>query len=140
MSLANLPPELHTEILFRVVLVNSYHYPIPEIIRTNITSIVLASRPMLESWRAARHVILHRVARRRLAATESYRRGLRRIMVLAKLKACVWLAAYPEATSERRSESMAKKLDDALLAESVTHYFWRIHDRRADYWRVYLLW
>jgi hypothetical protein len=139
MSLARLPPELHTEVLFQI-LVKSENYGIAQIIKTEITPYILASREALQCWRANRHVILHRVATIQLAATEAYRKGLRRAYVLGRLRACVWQAMYGKVKSApERWDSVLKKLEKALLPYFIAEIYLEEHEHYADYWRGYLL-
>jgi hypothetical protein len=135
MSLARLPAELHTEILFQIVFVNSENYDIAQVIETDITSYIVASRAALQCWRASRHLILHRVATIRLAATASYQRSLHRAKVLAKLRVCVWGAACIVLENER----MFERLQYALTAGYEVRRVWATQEYCADYWRKYLL-
>jgi hypothetical protein len=138
MSLERLPQELQTEILFQIVLANADedHENLKQVFETNIMPYVRASRVALHCWRASWHVILHRVATIRLAATESYRRSLHRAHLLAKLRVCVWLAAIITLYSESKDE----RLMSAFAASNDALYLLRLHEGRADRWRKYLLW
>jgi hypothetical protein len=135
----NLPPEIQIEILFRLVLANSRVYDL--FLTFDITPYLLASRSALQCWRANRHVILHRVATIELAATETYRRRLRRTWVLARMRAVVWLVAY-DGSLEREYESrlfLLEKFMAANEARCMVQSAWEYEKKRADHWRTFLL-
>jgi hypothetical protein len=138
MSLESLPSELQTEILFQIVLTNADndHENLAQVFEINIMPYVLASPTALRCWYASGDVILHRVATIRLAATESYRRSLRRAFFRAKLRVRVWHAAV----ITLNSGSMVERLRSAVSAGYDAFNLLQIHERRADYWREYLLW
>jgi hypothetical protein len=105
------------------------------LIKTDSTLYVLASREALQYWSASRRLILHRVATIHFAATEAYRKGLRRRSVLARLRLCVWKAACLAC----ESESMSEKLDYVCNASHEALGVLLKQERCADYWRTYLL-
>jgi hypothetical protein len=136
----NLPPEIQTEILFRLVLADSRVHDLFLIF--DITPYLLASRSALQCWRANRHVILHRVATIELAATETYRRRVRRTWVLARMRALVWLVAYDDSLEREYDQSrlfLHEKFMDANEARWMAQAAWEYEKKRADYWRTFLL-
>jgi hypothetical protein len=94
MSLTSLPQEIEIAILFEVVLANSRMCITPQVIISDITPYILASRPALHCWSANRRVILHCVATVYLASREVQRR--RMLVWMA-----AWMAAHEEAGAER---------------------------------------
>jgi hypothetical protein len=92
----------------------------------------------LDSWRASRRFILHRVATIKLPETESSSRGWRRAMVLARLRMLVWTATCEELELHESRVFVER----AFKAERDYHWCWSIWkamETRADYWRQYLL-
>jgi hypothetical protein len=142
MSLTSLPQEIQIAILFKVVLANSRMYITPQVIISDITPYILASRPALHCWSANRRVILHRVAKVYLASREVQRRRSRRNFVLARLRMLVWraawMAAYEEADAERSLFEFMNNSMDIQPAYLEALSTWLCEKRFADYWSIFL--
>jgi hypothetical protein len=146
MSLASLPNELQNQILFQIVLSNSdlddNDIAVPQApeLTFNMLPYLLASSLAFQCWQANGHVILHRVATIKLAATATYRRRLRRAYVLARLRVLVWLAALKEAENQSLLSvpARAHKLLVASCVGSNARVVWRRAERHANYWRRFL--
>jgi hypothetical protein len=139
MSFARLSPELLTEILFQVVLVNSADRPLEQVIKFDIAPFVVTDRAVLQCWIANGHIILHRVAARNLAPTAAYRKMLRRTWVLCRLKEAVWTAVYLAAVGDR----VVSRKANMIAAIDATWEVWtelQYETERAEDWsRVLLL-
>jgi hypothetical protein len=141
MSLASLPPEIQDEILFHIVLTNSRIYQMREVINDDIMPYIQASHLALQCWRSSWHLILHRVAAIRLAATEAYRRLLRREWVLAKLRMLLWRALFFETYLPESENNMTvyEIMSIAVSAYWPARIFWEHEEYHADHWRQFLL-
>jgi hypothetical protein len=131
MSLLTLPNEVQDEILFNLVLGYTGDYNITFMIRTEVLPYILSNRSALDCWRASRCLILRRVAKIRLPASDDSRRSLRRQTVLASLRKFVWLAAYEEYDDERYSNLF----EDAHSAFATAWTAWNSAVITANFWR-----
>jgi hypothetical protein len=91
----------------------------------------------LHCWRANGHVILHRVAKIQLAATEEHRRKLRRTWVLTRLRKLVWQAAWMEVDYD--NDVILERFVKWTLACFRVGRLWREAERIANHWRLFLL-
>jgi hypothetical protein len=131
MSLHTLPAELQTEILFQIVFAHTQLYHFDHVVNLAVVPYIMANRRALERWRADRRVILHRVATIHLNASAERRRRLRREMVLARLRLCVWRAAGADNNSAR--------FQDARTAWIAADNLWWSHELIANHWRSFVL-
>jgi hypothetical protein len=70
-----------------------------------------------------------------------HRRSLRRAWVLARMKALLWLAAC-DGNLEREHESRLLVLEKFMAADEarcMAQSAWEYEEKRADYWRTFLL-
>jgi hypothetical protein len=148
MSLLKLPAELQDEILFRIVLQESGLSHIDEgiicwniiddVIRASIIPYILANRCALGCWRASKNVILHRVAKIHLAATQDRRRALRRGLVLARLRSRVWWATIV-ANDYHTMDGIYWRSMEADGWLDMFEAMWLPQARFVEYWWRFLL-
>jgi hypothetical protein len=93
-SLLILPHEIQDEILFYLAVDYTGGYNFTFRISTFVVPYILANRTALDCWRASRSIILRRMAEFYLRESSRLRRTLRREIVLASLRRCVWSATY----------------------------------------------
>jgi hypothetical protein len=106
-------------------------------ISSYIIPYIQANRQALHFWRASGHVLLHRVAKIQLAATEQHRRKLRRTWVLTRLRKLVWKAAWMEVDYD--NDVILERFVKWTLACFRAGGLWREAERIANHWRLFLL-
>jgi hypothetical protein len=134
MCLLTLPPEIQDEILFHLLDGYTGAYNRTLLIRADVLPYILANRTALDCWRANRHIILRRVAERRLRESADVRKALRRNMVLASLRRMVWFAVIQEYDEDRYGD----RYWDANFAFQTSGAAWNAAEMVANFWRMFI--